>query len=250
MILDDFVFLGTTVPEQMKDTRVVRCSAGYSLELRSLLRLYPISPFGAVHRWDRYRVELERNPKDNRIESWKLAGDRSDPDALTDALVANGKRGTVKTTRLEDIDRFLVPSIAYLNDRRLSLGVITPILHGFSFEYDQAADAAAAQLPGMETPAPEWGRHSFPKRPRIQFSDEAGAHDLSLNEHGAYEWMRKGGDPAQVFRNLRFGESDRDCRLLVGNLCNQRTAWVVIAYLSFARSAPSLFDGVREEVPA
>lgn len=251
MILEDFVMLGTTVPEQMRDGRVVRCSAGYSPELRRLVRVYPISPFVSVPRWSTYRIELERNPLDSRDESWKLAGDRSDPEALTRRMVDHGCAGKVPTRqRLEQVDRFLAPSIAALNAERKSLGVLRPELLGFSFEYDQAADDAVAQLPGMETPAPEWGRHSFPRRPRIQFMDEDGRHDLSLNEHGAYEWLRKGGTPEQVFRNLKFDATDRDVRLLVGNLANQRTAWVVIAFLSFAKVAPSLFDLTPEEVVA
>lgn len=250
MILNDFVFLGTTVPEQMKDGRIVRCSAGFSAELRSLLRLYPISPFGGVHRWERYVVDLERNPKDNRVESWKLRGDRSDPDTLTRELVASGRRGTLAAPdRVDSLAPFVAPSISWLNDRRMSLGVIEPVLNGYSFEYDRQADDASSQFPGMETPTAEWGRHSYCRRPRIQFSDADGAHDLSFNEHGAYEWMRNGGEPARLFDNLRFGATGRDVRLLVGNLCNHRTAWVVIAYLSSAKTAPSLFDSLEAATP-
>lgn len=243
MILEDFVFLGTTVPEQMKDGRVVRCSAGYSNERRSLVRVYPISPFAGVHRWDQYRINLEPNPKDSRAESYKLKGDRSDPDALTRRLVEEGKTGCVQRPDwLASIDRYRVPSIAYMNDRRMSLGIIKPDLHDHSFEYDEAADEAVMAFPGMEAERPEWGRRSFPRRPRIQFSDEDGRHDLSLNEHGVYEWIRKGNAPERVFDNLHFAATDYDVRLLVGNLANQRTAWVVIAYLGMKKLAPSLFD--------
>src|SRR5687768_3835714 len=136
MILEDFVFLGTTVPEQMKDGRVVRCSAGFSDELRSLVRLYPLSPFAGIHRWDQYSVRVERSNNDNRIESFKLAGDRKDPDKLTEELVAGGALGTYpKTGRLAAIDRYRVPSIKWMNDRRLSLGIIEPELCDHSFEY-------------------------------------------------------------------------------------------------------------------
>lgn len=245
MILEDFVFLGTTVPEQMKDGRVVRCSAGFSDELRSLVRLYPLSPFAGIHRWDQYRVRIERSTKDSRIESFKLAGDRQDPDALTRELVDSGRLGTFPksgTARLAAIDRYKVPSIKWMNERRRSLGIIEPELCDHSFEYDLEADRLVAPLPGMESPRPEWGRKSFPKRPRIQFRDEDGFHNLSFNEHGVYEWLRKGGEPEQLFENLRFGATDRQVRLLVGNLSNRRTAWVVIAYFSFARQQASLFN--------
>ncbi len=246
MILDDFVFLGTTVPEQMSDGRVVRCSAGYSHERRSLVRVYPLSPFASIKRWDRYRLDLESNAKDCRLESYKLRGDRADVEALTRDLVENCRLGQVaRTARLAEVDRYLVPSIAWLNGQRRSLGIIAPDLEGYRFEVDPIADDAVMQLPGFEVTAPEWGRHSFPRRPRIVFSDADGRHDLSLNEHGVYEWLRK--EPAaasKVFENLRFGDSEREVRLLVGNLANHRTAWVVIAYLSFAKVAPSLFDNL------
>lgn len=249
MILDDFVFLGTTVPEQMSDGRVVRCSAGYSHDRRSLVRVYPISPFGSVKRWQRYRIALEQNPKDNRVESYKLAGDRTDPDGLTRQLVDGGLLGTVdKGDRLHDIDRYLVPSIRWMNDRRLSLGIVEPEAIETRFEYDQHADPDAPRFPGMEEPHPEWGRKSYALRPRLRFSDEDGHHDLGLNEHGCFEWLRKGHDPHQLWHNLRIGDRSRDVRLLVGNLCNQRNAWVVISYLSFPKAAPSLFDLPTEEV--
>jgi hypothetical protein len=242
MILEDFVFLGTTVPEQMKDGRVVRCAAGFSDELRSLARLYPLSPFAGIRRWDQYRVRVERSNKDSRIESFKLAGDRDDPDALTRELVVAGRLGEhPKSTRLAAIDRYKVPSIKWMNERRLSLGIINPDLCDFSFEYDLEADRLITQLPGLETPKPEWGRKSYPKRPRIQFRDEDGFHDLSFNEHGVYEWLRKGNEPEEVFKNLRFGDTTREPRLLVGNLANQRNAWVVITYFSYARQQAALF---------
>lgn len=244
MILEDFVFLGTTVPEQMSDGRVVRCSAGYSVERQSLVRVYPISPFVRVPRWGKFRIHLDRNPKDSRAESYKLHGDRSNPEALTQQLVDECYVGDVRqSVRLADIDRYLVPSIAYMNERRMSLGVIVPELLGYSFEYDKLADSAVLQLPGMEHAPPAWGRHSFPQRPRLQFMDADGRHDLGLNEHGCYEWLRKGGEQRQLSENLHFGDTGRDVRLLVGNLCNQRNAWVVISYISMAKQQASLFDG-------
>lgn len=249
MILEDFVFLGTTVPEQMKDGRVVRCAAGFSDEYRGLIRLYPLSPFAGIHRWDRYRVRVERSDKDNRIESFKLAGNRDDTDALTLDLVQTGRLGRLpKPVQLESIDRYQVPSIKYLNDRHLSLGIIKPELCDYSFEYDLEADRLIAQLPGLETPKPDWGRKSYPKRPRIQFRDEDGFHDLSFNGHDAYEWLRKGqGAPEQLFENLRFADPEREVRLLVGNLANKRRAFVVVAYLSFQRQQATLFSPVAED---
>ena len=248
MILDDFVLLGTTVPESTKDGRVVRCSAGYSLERRSLIRLYPLSPTGGLHRWDQFRLALEVNTKDNRHESYKLAGNREDQiaiDGLTRGMVGEGRIHQIsRQLRLEQVDRFKVPSIDYLNQQRRSLGIIEPEIISWSYEIDPAADRAQQQFDGLESPPPEMGRRAYPARPRIQFVDADGKHDLAFNGHDAYEYMRKHPEAsrASLFDGLRW-EQDRDVRLLVGNLNHQRTAWCVIAYLDFARAQPSLFNG-------
>lgn len=248
MIINDFVLLGTTVPEPMKDGRVVRCSAGYSPELGELIRLYPLSPAGGLHRWDMFHLELERNPKDNRRESWKLGGDRHDQaavDGLTRALAENGHHAQVsRGVRLEQIDRFVAPSIKWLNDRRLSLGIIKPELIDYHYEIDKGADRAQQQFEGLETPAPEAGRHAYVARPKIRFRDEDGFHDLSFNAHDAYEWLRKNPEAsrASLFDNLRWQQPERDVRLLVGNLSHQRNVWVVIAYLGLPQPQPSLFS--------
>lgn len=235
MILDDFVFLGTTVPEESSDGRVMVCSAGYSNERRSLVRVYPLPRSAGVHRWEKYRLPLETNPHDSRVESYKIRHPYRTTalDRVTEAFT---KVGTVRSdTRLAAVDRYSAPSIAWLNANRRSLGILAPTDLDYSFEYDQQADDAVLKL--FDEPAQKVGRRAFPKRPRLQFLDEDGHHDLSLNEWGVYEWIRKNPDlPTQVFDNLRFGDSDRDVRLLVGNYAHHRSSWCVIAYLSFAKA--------------
>jgi hypothetical protein len=51
VILDDFVMLGTTVPEPNSSGRVFVCSAGVSDEDRRLIRIYPLARRGAPKRW-------------------------------------------------------------------------------------------------------------------------------------------------------------------------------------------------------
>jgi hypothetical protein len=77
MVVEDFVMLGKTVPEPNSDGRVFVCSAGVSAELKTLMRIYPLARRDAPERWSINRVQVERNLRDNRIESRKLAGDRS-----------------------------------------------------------------------------------------------------------------------------------------------------------------------------
>lgn len=248
MILDDFVILGRTVPEQTRDGRVVVCCAGYSDDLGGLARIYPLPRFAKLPRWTVTRVPLEADrPHDQRFESFKVQADRQDMGAVDRAIE---RTSTLPATgRLAAVDRFRVASIGELNEKRLSLGIIVPDDLAYSFEYDHEADDCLMQFEGMETPRPENGRRSYLERPRIQFRDEEGRHDLALNEWGVYEWLRKNPDRRrQVFDNLRFGDSDREARLLVGNLRHRRNAWVVIAYLSFEKAQPSLFDRSQKAV--
>ena len=77
IVIDDFVMLGTTVPEPTRSGRVFVCSAGVSATLRSLVRIYPLARRGAPHRWDRCEIALDRNPQDGRDESFRIVGDRS-----------------------------------------------------------------------------------------------------------------------------------------------------------------------------
>src|SRR5207245_9483859 len=76
MIIEDFVMLGTTVPEPNSDGRVFVCSAGVSEEYRKLIRIYPLARRNAPRRWAVHRVQLVRNPRDSRDESFQVAGDR------------------------------------------------------------------------------------------------------------------------------------------------------------------------------
>lgn len=261
MILDDLVFVGRTVPEKTSDGRTVVCSAGFSADFGGLLRLYPLPPWGHPHRWDVCRVEVEADRRhDSRPESYKVKADRQDLPAVADAI--HKVDVLPKTARLDWLDHCRAKSIKELDDRKRSLGVIAPTDLSYSFEYDRAADDAMLQLPGFESERPEHGRRSFPKRPRLRYRCGDSAcrcvgepHDHALNGWDAYEWVRKNpGNEAQLFNpnhpGMWFGAPDRDVRLLVGNHLHHRNAWLVIAFLSFEKAQPSLFDQSKTEAAA
>lgn len=255
MILDDLVFVGRTVPEKTSDGRTVVCSAGFSADFGGLLRLYPLPPWGHPHRWDVCRVEVEADRRhDSRPESYKVKADRQDLPAVAAAI---SKVDVLpKAARLDWLDCYRADSINELDQKRRSLGVIAPTDLTCSFEYDREADEAMLQLPGFESERPDRGRRSFPKRPRVQFRDGDGrSRDLALNAWDAYEWVRKNpGNETRLFNadhpGMWFGAADREVRLLVGNHLHHRNAWLVIAYLSFQKAQPSLFDGSRVEAAA
>ncbi|MDG4784331.1 hypothetical protein O7626_39530 [Micromonospora sp. WMMD1102] len=251
MVLDDFVMLGTTVPEPNSDGRVFVCSAGYSATLRSLVRVYPLARHGAPARWSVNTVRLERNPRDSRPESYRLAGDRR-PGVHQHINRVFEATGTVpRTARAELLRRCTVSSIAEANDRRLSLAILHADAMELEFEHNPASpDSPQLALfdVGTEIPA---GARRFPYIPRLRFADDRGPHRLMLRDWGVYELMRKHNNLTQLSDTQRrryVGEAlhlDPSCSLLVGNLNNQRTAWLVISVLRGLRAAPSLFDAME-----
>lgn len=249
MILDDFVMLGTTVPEPNSDGRVFVCSAGFSAELKSLVRIYPLARRGVPHRWDIHRVALERNPKDSRPESWRIAGDRS-VDAHPDINQRFERLGTVKDAdRLALLRGPVVGSIKEANARRLSLAIIHPESIQLEFE-NNPNSPDSPQLALFDRPGdPPSGARRFPWMPKLVFRDELGWNRLMLRDWGAFELQRKNG-PDYFRRNLAgaLHLSERSS-LLVGNMNNQRTAWLIISVLNGIREAPTLFDALPSQRP-
>lgn len=243
MILEDFVMLGTTVPEPSSDGRVFVCSAGYSAELGQLVRVYPLARSGAPRRWSVNRVRLERNRRDQRRESWSIAADRT-PAAHGHINQAFHQLHTIdRAQRVGLLDKVRVSSIAEANERRLSLALVHPrSVPTVRFDHNEdSPDSPQLRLFDCDD-APSSGAKRFAYIPRVVFEDDAGCHALMLRDWGAFEWMRKQGDARRydIPRNLHLGESSS---LLVGNLSHQRTAWLVISVLNgVVENQPTLFD--------
>lgn len=245
MILDDFVMLGTTVPEPNSDGRVFVCSAGISPELGRLVRIYPLARRSVPHRWNIYRVPVERNPQDSRHESFKVRGDRS-LGAHEHINAAFEQVGTVPDTdRARLLERHTVGSIREANGKRLSLAVIHPETINLHFEHNpDSPESPELRLFDVEPAKPQAGARRFPFIPRLRFTDELGANNLMLRDWGAFELQRKQGETyfrANLKGALHLRESSS---LLVGNLNNHRNSWLIISVLNGIRSNPTLFDAL------
>lgn len=237
--LHDFVMLGTTVPEpSKKDERIYVCSAGWHPDF-GLIRIYPLARQAAPRRWSKSTVKVERNPRDSRRESWRIAGDRHNP-SINDAFVYRGHAS--HADRAELLDRCLakhVPtSIPEANESRASLALVTPEAVEFELEHNQDSPDSP-QLRLFDSPAEpsNVGAKRFPYIPRLRFTDVSD-HRLMLRDWGVYEWMRKyPGREREIPSALHLGHSSA---LLVGNLNHQRNAWVVISVLNIAANQLSL----------
>lgn len=240
--LDDFVMLGKTVPEPSSDGRIFVCSAGVSPQLKQLLRIYPLARHGAPARWSVNTVQLERNPKDSRPESWKLAGDRT-PGAhehINDAFTAV-RSEYPRASRAGLLRPYTVGSIKEANAKRLSLAVIHP--DRLDLDFDNNPDSPdSPQLALFDSGKPEpQGAKRFAYIPRLHFCDEERENHLMLRDWGCFEWMRKEGDRRRhdLVGNLHLTPSSS---LLVGNFNRHRTSWLVISVLNGLREEPALFD--------
>lgn len=253
MILDDFVMLGTTVPEPNSDGRVFVCSAGVSTELGRLVRIYPLARRNIPHRWSIYRVPVERNPKDNRSESFRVRGDRTlgAHEQINAQFARIGEVPHSERARL--LERFAVGSIAEANAKRMSLAIIHPDQIDVTFEHNpDSTDSPELRLFDIPT-EPQAGARRFPFIPRLRFIDETGAHHLMLRDWGSYELQRRNGESyfrQHLARALHLHESSS---LLVGNFNQHRTSWLVISVLNGLRTQPTLFDQLpssRTAIPA
>lgn len=251
VILERFVMLGKTVPEASSDGREMVCSAGYDLELKRLVRIYPLGRYKAPTRWSISSVQLQRNPKDSREESWQLATDLRtlDHDRANQAFLTDSQ--TIPADkRYQMLSKHFVGSVDEANERRMSLALIQPKhLPTFDLDWKEGHPDAPqmALFDHGESTRPR-GTERFPFVPRLTFQDEAGNHRLQLRDWGVYEGYRKFGTNGQRLTQqladaLHINESS--C-LLIGNLCNQRNAWLVISVLNLHRQE-SLFDSIRTD---
>ena len=240
--IDDFVMLGKTVPEPSSDGRIFVCSAGVSPQLRQLVRIYPLARYGAPPRWSVSHVDLERNPKDHRPASWKLAGDRT-PGAherINNVFTITTKEYP-RAKRAALLRPFEVASIKEANARKLSLAVIHPDQYELGFDHNpDSPDSPQLALFDSGKPEPQ-GAKRFAYIPRLRFRDEDGEHRLMLRDWGCFEWMRKQGDGRrhELVDTLHLTPSSS---LLVGNFNRHYTSWLVISVLNGLREAPALFD--------
>lgn len=252
MILDDFVMLGTTVPEPSSDGRVFVCSAGVSAERRSLVRIYPLARRNIPHRWHRYRVSVEVNPKDSRPESYKVTGDRAPGvhETINDQFSPIGKVPDREWAAL--LRPYVIGSIAEANRKRMSLAIIHPESLELRFEHNPSSpESPQLTLFDMDdaAPAPKAGAKRFPFIPRLRFRDELGWHDLMLRDWGCYEFMRK--HPQAYYQQNLAGalHLKPSSTLLVGNLNHHRNSWLAISLVNNVREQPTLFDALPSERP-
>lgn len=216
--------LGRTVPEDSKKYGKVVCSAGYSSELKQFMRIYPIQPFNAIPKWSMCCIALRRNNLDSRLESWRLKDE---------SVKLSGKAN--KDDEFQILKKLSSPSIKVLNSEKASLGIIMPEKISFNFDGMKIGEEYLQSLFPNET--------NEIKKPRIQFNDIDGLHNLQLRDWGSYEFLRKNPDESyKLWDALKLTDSNYEHLLFVGNHAQHRNVWLVIGIISSKKKQLNFLD--------
>jgi HNH endonuclease len=252
MILEDFVMLGTTVPEPNSDGRIFVCSAGVSPEYGGLVRLYPLARRNIPNRWNKYRVKVERNREDSRPESFKVATTDARAAGIHERINQHFEHaGKVRDAeKIPLLSRYRVGSIDEANGKRISLAIIEPQSIELDFEHNPASpDSPQLALFDDGSEKPRAGAKRFPFIPRLRFKDECRWWHLMLRDWGCYELMRKHPESYYKQHMATALHLNPSSSLFVGNMSHRRNAWLVISVLNHIREAPTLFDAFADDRP-
>lgn len=232
--IDDIVVLGNAVPDEISDNRKTVCTVGYSFKM-GLIRIYPVRPDIGMKRWEILEIPLERNPKDTRLESWKVQGSKSEWDGMRQKIGNVGKvssRQRQIELEKEMKERYGVGCVEELNIKKRSLGFITPNINNYYFSKRSDHDSTTQKT--LYNSEPFLTVKNYKVQPRLVYRcsecKTKKEHDQQILEWGAYEWIRKNPDKMEnLWENLRLNDPNYEKTLLVGNQALHRNSFMVIS---------------------
>lgn len=232
--IDNVIILGRGVPEQISDGRITVCVAGWC-ESIGFIRLYPSRVDSPLKVWNIVNVEVERNPKDTRHESWKFPDSRTGWENINQHMEVTGCFG--REHRIGLLDSVKSDCVLDVNARRDSLGVIHPVIRRSYLAVNKLYASAHQPLFSIMEHADVPTKRDHVTEPRFCFTCGGSCktkqpHDMQLLDWGCYRWMQKHPeDSQQIWANMGIGSPDWTHYFLVGNQANQRTSYMVINVL-------------------
>ena len=262
MRVEDFVVLGRTVPEDSRKYGQKVCMAGYSAENNQFLRVYPLlvpigsnadsNGFRARHK---YCLELQRNPKDSRTESWRVADENAPTSTPWHQAIE-----TKKLAVLDWLKKRTVPTIRTLNECKMSIGVMRVSAGEWSGVMlprgsQEEKDSVQSLFDDLDDQAHYTGQERLISKvkhaPYIHFSDAEGKHKFQIREWGAYMLLAKDeyADKPEALWGASGYRATKDLYLVIGNMMNHRKNWLVIKTFEAddAENSPSLLDGIEDD---
>lgn len=240
--IHDLVVLGTAVPQEIRDGRKTVCVAGYHDDL-GLIRLYPTRVRMGLHRWHKVSVTVERNRQDTRVESWKLAHSKE-----WDLLQVDAFGGELaRDDRMAIVERHAASCPRELDSDRKSLAILrAPTIEHCAFVANRTEPPQQPRLlPSTDDFVAT--RADYEYIPKLVYRCAAGCkHEATVVDWGAYEWMRKHRDKLDGYwENVHVMDAAWTKHLLIGNQCNARTSWIVIAIIAFKTGSGQRASGVQ-----
>jgi hypothetical protein len=239
-IIDDLVVLGRAVPETLKDGRKTVCLGGLS-RTRGFIRIYPTRLKTPIKRWDILRVEVERNNRDSRSESWKIVGSRDEWSTLGGRIRKVGRIDDAFERR-DIVLENLSPCVEKINSAHKSLGIVQPTIIHRKYFGDNPQYGRTTQPLLFDVDEEDWAavKRDFPLEPRLEYTCSncriAGNHNQKILEWGFYMWMHKNPDNVeQVWTNARIESNSHETYLFVGNQVRYPTSFLIISVLPIRR---------------
>lgn len=232
--IDGVIILGRGVPEQIKDGRVTVCVAGWC-QSKGFVRIYPTRIKSPLKVWNIVDIEVERNPKDSRHESWKLPDSRSGWENIDRHIDVVGH--FERTRRFELLDSIKSSCVLDINRQRNSLGIIKPVIKRAYLKPNQLYAKAHQPLFEIMEDADVSTKRSYYVEPRLCYvcnpdCRAKDAHDMQLLDWGCYRCIEKNPEnPEKIWKNMRLNSPGWNHYFLVGNQSNQRTSYMVINVL-------------------
>ena len=232
--VDDIVVLGRSAPEPLDDGRHTVCLGGYS-ETLGYVRLYPTQRrMDALRRWNVVSAPIKPSEDDSREESYKIAGSQEDWDILHQKIS--------KVDRLSKPERIeLTTRLAGDCTERLkqtvngdSLGIVKPEILDVSLD-SQEGDTTV-QMDFNENLRK--GKNDYPHKLYVEYRCQDNCsvsthHRQHCIEWGLYRYWEKHDDPEGVIDAFGFNDDSTQIWFFVGNLNNERHAYVIISILRF-----------------
>lgn len=232
--IDDLIVLGRGVPEQISEGRITVCCAGYSPS-RGFIRIYPTRVDSNLKTWSIVSVEVERNPQDTRLESWKFPDSRNGWDRINDHIRVMGIYP--ESGRMGLMDRIKSNCVGDINNARLSLGVVAPTIRRAYLGVNQMHLRAHQPLFEFIEHSGIVTKRDYFAEPRLAYScgpdcKSKNGHDMQLLEWGCYQWiLRNPGKAQQLWENMGIDSDLWTHFFLVGNQARRRTSFMVISVL-------------------
>lgn len=235
MIIGDFVVLGRSCPDRMRDGRFTVCCGGYSEKL-GFVRIYPTPPHvdKKLQCWNVVSLEAERDERDTRAESWKIAGAKSGWKNLAERIEVKGT--LTRKERISFLDSAKKTTIEELKAGGGTLGIVKPCkvearIRAFRKETPQTDLLGRTVL----------SKNNFPQRLYLDYfcapaCSEKG-HSHQLLEWGVYEFWRKNPEmpPEKVVENLRLHDEEYEKLFFVGNQAFHPNNFMVISVLRYKK---------------